>query len=160
MNTGLRGTDAEFQAVVPSASLTLHQTPHPSLDTWLHQRLPSVTVCASQTHFEKTLKPIFTLLFHHLSSYSQTLSPSPAKNSLSALQHSEPPSSFIVFLIIKRYLLSFFCWFFLHFNPFASSCNCLVHTLWVIFPFLLSRYLGLRLSLQRTFVRSFFTLLP
>ena len=46
VNTDLRGTDAEFQAVVPSAALTLHQTPHSSLDTWLHQRLSSVAVCA------------------------------------------------------------------------------------------------------------------
>ena len=29
--------------------------------------------------------------------------------------------------------LFFFCWFFLHFNRFASSFNCLVHTLWVVF---------------------------
>ena len=53
VNTDLRGTDAEFQAVVPSAALTLHQTPRSSLDTWLHQRLPSVIICTSQTHFRK-----------------------------------------------------------------------------------------------------------
>ena len=47
VNTGLRGIDAEFQAIVPSAALTLLQTLHPSLDTWLHQRLSSFAVCAS-----------------------------------------------------------------------------------------------------------------
>ena len=72
VNTDLRGTDAEFQAVVPSAALTLHQTLHPSLDTWLHQRLPSVTVCASQTHFEKPLNP-FRFTVPSLSSCLQTL---------------------------------------------------------------------------------------
>jgi len=30
VNTDLRGTDAEFQAIVLSAALTLHQTLHPS----------------------------------------------------------------------------------------------------------------------------------
>ena len=47
VNTDLRGTNAEFQAVVPSAALTLHQTLHSSLDTWLNQRLSSFAVCAS-----------------------------------------------------------------------------------------------------------------
>ena len=46
-----------FKRFVLSAPLTLHQTLHPSLDTWLHQRLSSVTVCASQTRFEKPLNP-------------------------------------------------------------------------------------------------------
>ena len=48
VNTDLRGTDAEFQAIVLSAALTLHQTLHPSLDTWLHQRLSSSAVSASK----------------------------------------------------------------------------------------------------------------
>ena len=52
VNTGLRGTDAEFQAIVLSAALTLHQTLHRSLDTWLHQRLSSSAVSASKTYFE------------------------------------------------------------------------------------------------------------
>ena len=52
VNTDLRGTDAEFQAIVLSAALTLHQTLHPSFDTWLHQRLSSSAVSASKTYFE------------------------------------------------------------------------------------------------------------
>ena len=52
VNTDLRGTDAEFQAIVLSAALTLHQTLHRSLDTWLHQRLSSSAVSASKTYFE------------------------------------------------------------------------------------------------------------
>ena len=47
VNTDLRGTDAEFQAIVLSAALTLHQTLHRSLDTWLHQWLSSSAVSAS-----------------------------------------------------------------------------------------------------------------
>ena len=110
--------------------------------------------------FEKTLKPIFTqhcsITFPRIHERFNLL----LQKTPSALQHSESPSTFIVFLIIKRYLLSFFCWSFLHFNRFASSCNCPVHTLWVAFPFLLLRNLGLRQSSQRTYVRSFFTFLP
>ena len=47
VNTDLRGPDAEFQATVLSAALTLHQTLHSSFDTWLHQRLSSSAVSAS-----------------------------------------------------------------------------------------------------------------
>ena len=47
VNADLRGTDAEFQAIVLSAALTLHQTLHSSFDTWLHQRLSSSAVSAS-----------------------------------------------------------------------------------------------------------------
>ena len=35
VNTGLRGMGAEFQAIVLSAALTLHQTLRASFDTWL-----------------------------------------------------------------------------------------------------------------------------
>ena len=35
VNTDLRGTDAEFQAIVLSAALTLHQPLPSSFDTWL-----------------------------------------------------------------------------------------------------------------------------
>ena len=55
------------------------------------------------------------------------------EKALNVLQLPESPTPSITLLIIKRYFLSFFCWFFLHFNRFASSFNCLVHTLWVVF---------------------------
>jgi len=61
------------------------------------------------------------------------LQPSSAKKALDVLQLPESPIFFIAFLIIKKYFFSFFCWVLLHFNRFASSCNCLVHTLWVVF---------------------------
>ena len=47
VNPDLRGTDAEFQAIVLYAALTLHQPLHSSFNTWLHQRLSSFAVCAS-----------------------------------------------------------------------------------------------------------------
>ena len=131
-------------------SLTLHHTLLLSFDAWPHQRLPSVNVCASQTYFEKPLNP-----FHFtVSSFPSFSSDAPSffcKKALNVLQPSESPTSFLAFLIIKRYFLSFFCWFSLHFDRFTSSFNCLMHTLWVVFAISPSSSL-----IQRTFVRWFF----
>ena len=70
----LRGTGTKFQTFVPSAFLTLHQTPFSNRSTrgFINGHL-QLSFALPKT-FEKPLKPLALPLFHHFPSFSKTLS--------------------------------------------------------------------------------------
>jgi len=88
----LRGAGTEFQTFVPSAFLTLHQTPFPSLDTWLHQRLSSIHICASRNvrknPFVSTVSSLFCILTR-----SKFFSANPRRSSTLSISNSLQRSS-------------------------------------------------------------------
>jgi len=141
-------------ALILFTDLTLHQ-PLRSFDTWTHQRPIFVAVCVSRNARKlfKTLKHFAPI--HHFIIFFLTLKLSKhlSKRFIS-LNHPFPRSIFdhqkVTFLLLPLMLA--------HFNRFASSINCLEHTLWAVcsqFHFFL--HLGfLTLSLRAPLVPSAF----